>query len=116
MTYYIIKIVITTALVVLISEMSRRNSVLGAILASIPLVSVLAMIWVYGETRDAGQIVTLSRSIFWLVLPSLLLFLLLPVLLERGYNFYASLLASIGVTIVGYYATIAIFRQLGFRL
>lgn len=115
-SYYLVKIATTTALVVLISELSKRSTFIGALLASIPLVSVLAMIWLYTDTRDASQIVTLSRSVFWLVLPSLVLFLLLPVLLERGYGFYASLTASIGATIVAYYITIALVRHFGPRL
>ena len=116
MTYYIIKIAVTTALIVLISEISRRSTFIGAILASVPVVSVLAMIWLYSETRDAAQVAALTRSVFWLVLPSLLLFLTLPVLLERGYNFYVGLAVSIGVTIVGYYVTISIVRHFGLRL
>jgi hypothetical protein len=116
MTYYIIKIAVTTALIVLISEISKRSTFIGAILASVPVISVLAMIWLYSETRDTAQVAALTRSVFWLVLPSLLLFLTLPVLLERGYNFYVSLSVSIGVTIVGYYVTISIVRHFGLRL
>jgi hypothetical protein len=115
MTYYIVKIVVTTALIVLISEISKRSTLTGAILASVPLVSVLAMIWLYTETRDALQVAGLARSIFWLVLPSLALFVLLPVLLERGLNFYVSLAASIGTTMVAYYVTIAIVRHFGLQ-
>ena len=116
MTYYITKIVVTTALIVLISEVSKRSTLIGAILASVPVVSVLAMIWLYSETRDAAQVATLARSVFWLVLPSLVLFVMLPLLLERGLNFYVSLAASIGVTIIGYYVTIAVVRYFGLRL
>jgi cobalamin synthase len=116
MTYYIVKIAVTTALIVLISEISRRSTLIGAILASVPVVSVLAMIWLYSETRDPTQVATLARSVFWLVLPSLLLFLTLPILLQRGYDFYLSLAVSIGATIIGYYVMIVIARHLGLRL
>jgi hypothetical protein len=108
---YVIKIVVTTGLVVLISELSKRSTLVGAILASVPLISVLAMTWLYVETHDAAQVASLSKSIFWLVLPSLALFLVLPVLLERGLNFYVSLAASVVVTIVCYYVTIALVRN-----
>lgn len=64
MTYYILKIVITTFLIVLISEIAKRSSLMGAILASVPLVSVLAMIWLYIDTKDIAKISTLSSSIF----------------------------------------------------
>jgi hypothetical protein len=110
-TYYIVKIAVTTALIVLISEISKRSTLAGAILASVPLISVLAMMWLYSETRDTAQVAALARSILWLVLPSLLLFILLPVLLERGLNFYASLAASVGATILAYYITIAVLRH-----
>jgi hypothetical protein len=116
MTYYILKLGVTTALIVLISEIAKRSTLVGAILASVPLVSVLAMIWLYSETRDAAQVAALSRSVLWLVIPSLALFLVLPVLLDRGYNFYMSLAASTGVTIACYYIMIAILRHLGVRL
>jgi cobalamin synthase len=115
MTYYVAKVLVTTALVVLISEISKRSTLIGAILASVPLVSVLAMIWLYSETRDAGQVAALSRSVVWLVIPSLVLFVLLPILLDRALNFYASLAVSIGATVVCYYVMIAVLRHFGVR-
>jgi F0F1-type ATP synthase assembly protein I len=87
MIEYVVKVAVSAVLIVLISETSKRSTLLGALLASLPLVSVLAMLWLYSDTRDAAQVAALARSIFWLVLPSLLLFLLLPVLIERGYSF-----------------------------
>ena len=114
-THYVLKIVVSTALVVAISELSKRSTLIGALLASIPLVSVLAMIWLHAETHDVAQVAQLSKSVFWLVLPSLALFLLLPILLERGHSFYSSLTASIAVTVVAYYLLIALGRQFGLR-
>ena len=111
--YYVVKLFVTAALVVAISELSKRSTLAGSLLASVPIVSVLAMIWLYADTRDVAQVATLSRSVFWLVLPSLTLFLLLPALLERGYGFVASLAVSIGATILAYLATIALGRHLG---
>ena len=96
--YYVVKVIVSAALIVAISELSKRSTFVGALLASIPIVSVLAMIWLYVDTRDAGQVAALSRSVFWLVLPSLVLFVLLPPLLERGYSFYGSLAVSMGAT------------------
>jgi hypothetical protein len=112
---YVVKIVVTALLVVAISEVSKRSSFIGALLASIPIVSVLAMIWLYTDTRDVTQVAALSRSVFWLVLPSLVLFLLLPVLLTRGYAFYASLAVSIGATILVYFGAISVGRHLGLK-
>jgi hypothetical protein len=116
MMYYAAKVLITTGLIVLISEISKRSTLIGAILASVPLVSVLAMIWLYWDTHDAMQVAALSRSILWLVIPSLVLFVLLPILLERALNFYASLAASIAATVLCYYVMIAVLRHFGVRL
>ena len=113
--YYVVKLLLTAALIVGISELSKRSSFAGALLASVPIVSVLAMIWLYADTRDVAQVAALSRSVFWLVLPSLALFLLLPALLERGYDFFASLAVSVGATIVVYLGAIALGRHLAFK-
>ena len=67
MGYYIFKILITALLVVLVSELARRSSFYGALLASVPLISVLAMTWLYVDTKDTARIASLSGSIFWLV-------------------------------------------------
>jgi hypothetical protein len=114
--YYVVKVVVTAALVVAISELSKRSTLAGSLLASVPIVSVLAMIWLYTDTRDVTQVATLARSVFWLVLPSLVLFLLLPAMLDRGYQFFASLAVSIGATVLVYLAAIAVGRHLGFKL
>ena len=116
MVYYAVKVLISASLVVLVSELAKRSTLAGAVLASIPLVSVLAMIWLYVDTRDVAQVAALSRSVFWLVLPSLVLFVLLPVLLQRGVGFYASLVASIGATVVAYLGMNATARHFGLRL
>jgi hypothetical protein len=115
MTYYALKVAISAILIVSISELAKRSTIAGALLASLPLVSLLAMIWLYAETRNVAEVVALSRGIFWLVLPSLALFLVLPALLERGYNFYLSLAAGAAVTIVAYGATLALLRHFGIR-
>jgi len=99
MAYYLVKIITTTILIVVISEIAKRSSFVGAILASIPLVSVLAMIWLYIDTKDVSKISALSTSVFWLVIPSLALFVSLPVLLKQGVNFYLSMGISIAITI-----------------
>jgi len=113
---YVVKVVVTAFLVVAISEVSKRSSLMGALLASVPIVSVLAMIWLYSDTRDVAQVAALSKSVFWLVLPSLVLFVLLPILLTRGYSFYASLAVSIGATVLVYFGAISLGGRLGLKL
>lgn len=116
MGYFFLKVAITTVLIIVISEVSKRSSLIGALLASIPVVSVIAMIWLYIDTKDITKISALSTSVFWLVIPSLSLFLTLPILLKQGVNFYTSLSASIGVTIACYWMMISILSHFGIKL
>ena len=116
MSYYLVKLAVTTILIVLISEIAKRSSFVGALLASIPLVSVLAMIWLYVDTKDAFKVSALATSVFWLVLPSLALFIALPILLKHGVNFYASMGISIAITIACYWIMVVTLNQLGIRL
>ena len=113
MTYYIIKLVITTLLIVLISEIAKRNSLMGALLASIPLVSILAMIWMYIDTNDTKSAVEFSNSIVWLIIPSMILFISFPILIKNGLSFYLSLFISVAMTIAAYYSVIFILDKLG---
>jgi cobalamin synthase len=110
MGYYVAKIAVSAALIALISEIAKRSALAGAVLASVPLVSVLALIWLYADTRDTAQVAELSRSIVWLVLPSLVLFVVLPILLERRVGFYASLATSLGAMIAAYLVAIGVSR------
>jgi len=116
MGYYIFKISITAALIVLISEVAKRSSFIGAILASIPLVSVLAMVWLYIDTKDVTKISSLSIGVFWLVIPSLALFLALPLLLKQGLNFYLSISISIGLTAGCYWIMVFTLDHFGVKL
>ena len=116
MAYYAIKIAVTTILIVLISEIAKRSTLAGAILASLPLVSVLGMIWLYVDTKDVGRVITLSGSIFWLVLPSLALFLVLPLLLKQGINFYLGMTVAIAVTAACYWLMVSTLGHFGISL
>ncbi len=89
---------------------------IGALLASIPLVSVLAMIWLYQDTKDINKISDLSISIFWLVIPSLALFISLPLLLKQGLHFYLSLVISITITATCYFIMLFVLKQFGVNL
>lgn len=116
MLYYAAKIAITTLLIVLISEIAKRSSFWGAVLASIPLISVLAMIWLYVDTKDIAKISALSTSVFWLVLPSLVLFIILPLLLKQGLHFYLSLSVSLIVTVVCYWGMVSVLNHWDVKL
>ena len=116
MIYYLTKIALTTVLIVVISEIAKRSSFVGALLASIPLVSVLAMIWLYIDTKDVAKVSALSTSVFWLVLPSLVLFVSLPILLKLGLNFYFSIGISIGLTALCYWIMVSLLGYYGIKL
>ncbi len=113
MVYLAAKTLLTALMVTAISELSRRYSVIAALLASLPFTSILAFVWMYAEQKDADAVSSLSYSVFWLVLPSLAFFLLLPVLLKTGINFYLALLASCLGMALFYAIYIYVLRRFG---
>lgn len=110
---YAVKVAVTSVLVVLISEVSKRSTLVGALLASLPLTSLIAMVWLYAETRDATRIAALSTGIFWLVLPSLVLFVALPALIRGGWTFWPSLALSALLTAAAYAGMTALLSRFG---
>ncbi len=116
MTYTLLKFGISAALIVGVSEIAKRSSFLGGLLGSLPLVSLLAMIWLYRDTGDAQKVAAVSTSIFWLVLPSLTLFLALPALLKRGVHFYPSLAISTVVMLACYGTMVFALGKFGVKL
>ena len=116
MIYLALKFIITAVVVVGVSEIAKRSSTFAAMLAALPLTSILAMIWIYVDTKDAEKIIDLSYGIFWLVLPTLLFFILLPLLLKNHIGFWPSLVIS-GVVMIGFYLAFAFFgRKFGLPL
>lgn len=116
MLYYALKLIVSAGLIVAISEVAKRSTGLAALIASLPLTSLLAFVWLHLEASPAERIAELSDQIFWLVLPSLLLFLLLPLLLRHGLSFWLSLGLSVTATAAGYAALLAALRRLGVAL
>jgi hypothetical protein len=100
---------------VAISEIAKRSSFIGALLASVPLISLLAMLWLYIDTKDVSKVSALATNIFWLVLPSLVLFLTLPLLLKQGLHFYSSVSISIGLTIISYWLLFIALNYYGIK-
>ncbi|MGB5325348.1 MAG: DUF3147 family protein [Pseudomonadales bacterium] len=115
MMYYAVKVATTVALIIAISELSKRSTFAGALLASIPLVSVIAMSWLYFETKDVQQVSQLAASVFWLVLPSLALFLTFPLLVNMNFSFPTALLTSIAITVASYFLMIWLLNYFGVR-
>ena len=84
MLYLLLKAAISGVLIALASETARHNASAGALVASLPLVSVLGMIWLWHDTRDPARLADHAQATLWYVLPSLPMFLLIPVLLRAG--------------------------------
>jgi hypothetical protein len=116
MLYPVIKFALSAAIIVAVSEVSKRSTLAGSLLVSLPLVSLLAMVWLWLDTRDVQKISALSTGIFWLVLPSLLLFISLPQLLRRGMTFPLALGASILIMLAGYGLMLLALGRIGVKL
>lgn len=111
---FLIKVLISALVVAGVATLARRYTVAAALLASLPLTSLLAIIWLYADTRDTGQVVSLTHSIFWAVIPSLLFFLALPLFL-RMLSFVPALIAACAVTVAGYGIYLLLLGKFGFR-
>ncbi len=102
MWYLCVKALISGIIVMAVSETAKRSPALGALVASLPLVSVLGMTWLWQETKDPARLAAHASATFWLVLPSLPMFLLLPYLLGKGLAFYPALAIACATTAVLY--------------
>ena len=116
MIYSISKVIITSLIIVAISEISKRSSFIGALLASLPLISVLALLWLYIDTKDVEKVSNLANSVFWLVIPSLVFFISLPFLLKNGFDFYLSMVISLAATSGIYFLMIKLLIRFGIKL
>jgi len=105
------KILLTALVIFAVAQLSQRDTLLAAVLASIPLVSVLAMMWMNQDGATSEEIIMFSRDIVWLVLPSLLLFIVMPELIERGWNFYPALGGGLCATVIGYFLMIELMKR-----
>ncbi len=116
MIYLAIKALLSGAIIMAISEIAKRSPAFGALVASLPLVSLLAIIWLWRDTADVGRIADHAEATFWYVIPSLPMFLALPYMLRHGIAFWPSLGAACLLTILLYGLTILIAARFGVRL
>lgn len=114
--YLILKAVISGVIVAAASEAARRSTLLGAILVSLPLTSILAVTWLYRDTHDADQVASLSWSILWVIVPSLVFFVALPVALRSGLGFWLALGVACVLTALAYGLWVGAARALGVDL
>ena len=116
MLYLLIKAALSGAIVAAVSEIARRYPGWGGLVASLPLTSMLAMIWLWRDTGDSERVASLATGAFWFFLPSLPMFLVLPWLLRSGMSFWASLAFSVAVTLLLYGASMWAAPRVGIRL
>jgi hypothetical protein len=103
MSYFAVKAILSGILIAAISEIARRSPGVAALVASLPLVSILGVIWLWRDTGDTARIASHLEATFWYVLPSLPMFLLVPMLIRSGTGFWPSLGAGCAVTIGLYF-------------
>ena len=108
MLYYATKLLVSALIILAVSELAKRLPGFAALVASLPLISLLAFIWMWLEGAGNAAIADLSGQIFWLVIPSLLLFVALAFLLRHGVDFWLGLAVSAGLTVVAYLALLPV--------
>ncbi|QQG45221.1 MAG: DUF3147 family protein [Candidatus Sungiibacteriota bacterium] len=113
---FLIKVLISALIIALVSEAARRFTLVAALIASLPLTSILAIMWLYRDTNDAQKIIDLSSNIFWAVLPSLLFFIVLPTLLKMGFKFGSAMVISSIVMFFGYTIYAVLLNKLGIKI
>jgi hypothetical protein len=116
MLWLAIKALISGIIVAAVSEIAKRYPGFGGLIASLPLVSVLGMLWLWQAKPDAANMAAHAEGTFWFVLPSLPMFLAIPAMLRAGFNFYVALALGCVLTIVLYLGMIALAPRLGIRL
>ncbi|MBA4773817.1 MAG: DUF3147 family protein [Sphingomonas sp.] len=116
MAYLLLKAALSGLIIAIVSEVARRAPGFGALIASLPLISVLGMIWLWRDTQDVARMAHHSTATFWFVLPSLPMFLVIPLLLNRGMGFWSALAIGCGLTVMLYLAMVWALGQFGVRL
>lgn len=116
MLYLVVKALLSGVIIALVSEIAKRSPGFAALVASLPLVSVLGMIWLWRDTSDPARMAAHSGATFWYVLPSLPMFLLIPLLLKRGVAFYPALAAGCVLTVALYLVMVWIAPKVGLTL
>jgi len=116
MLYLAIKAALSGVIIAAASEAARRAPTLGALILSLPLISLLAFVWLWRDSGDSARIAALSESTFWYVLPTLPMFLMLPALLRHGVDFWIALIACCALTFVLYLLTVWALAKFGVTL
>jgi hypothetical protein len=116
MFYLVVKATLSGLLATLVSEIAKRSPAFGALVASLPLISVMAVIWLWRDTGDNARIASHMEATFWYVIPSLPMFLLVPAMLRGGIAFWPALVAGCFVTFILYLLTASVAARFGIQL
>jgi len=116
MLYFVIKAALSGLIVAAVSEIARRSPGWGGLLASLPLTSLLAMIWLWHDSHDGERVAELAGSAFWFILPSLPMFLVLPWMLRSGLSFWLSMAIAVAGTLVLYAAWFSVAPRMSIKL
>lgn len=110
---FLFKILLTALIVAGVSELGKRYSWIAAILASLPLTSILALTWLYWDTGDEVKVANLSYGILWAILPSVLFFIALPISMKLGLKFPMALIVASTIMVAGYTGYVVLLKRLG---
>jgi hypothetical protein len=113
MLYLAVKAALSGVIIAIVSEVARRSPTLGALIVSLPLVSILGIMWLWHDTSDAERIAAHAQSTFWYVLPTMPMFLVMPAMLRHGIGFWETLAACCVLTFVLYLGTIWMLEKFG---
>ena len=116
MLYFVIKAALSGVIIAAVSEIARRSPGIGALVASLPLISILGMMWLWRDTADPVRLADHAQATFWYVLPSLPMFLVIPALLRNGIGFWTALIAGCVLTVALYLAMAWVGPRFGVRL
>ena len=116
MLYYFIKVIISSLIIVIISEVSKSNTFLASLLGSIPTISILAILWLFYDTGDIIKIQQLTTGILWLTIPSMVFFIAFPIFLKNDFNFFSSIFISVGLTFLSYNIFLIFLDRLGVNI
>ena len=113
--YFIIKTIVTALIIVLVSEIAKKYTWAAAVIVSIPLTSLLAFIWLYYDTRDVQKVIDLSLGTIVMTIPSILFFILLPIMLKLKQNFTFSIVVAVLSTSLAYFFFIILIKKINFN-
>jgi hypothetical protein len=115
MQWLITKYLISAGVVVVISEVAKRSGKLGGLMAALPLITLLSMVWMYIEQAPEAKIAEQASFTFWYVIPTLPMFLVFPFLLAR-FGFWSSMGIGAALTIACFIVLSILLRQFGIEL